>query len=266
MADRYRPSTVDALLSAIALAHRAAEKPFDRRYFTPIVEGIKRTHGTVPRQVAAVTVGDLRTMVDALPDTLQGARDRAVLTVGFAGALRCSELVGLDIGRVTDRGVGSITIEPRGARILIGRSKGDQTGDGLSKWLPRGGHPCPVEALEYWLTRAQLRNGAVFRCLRRGKSVLPQRLPGDAVAKTVKRSVYRMALATGASEEQARSRASQACAHSLRVGFVTSAVLVGVPSEDIADHVGWKSIEYVFHYARRGDPFVDNPAGLVLAM
>jgi len=56
------------------------------------------------------------------------------------------------------------------------------------------------------------------------------------------------------------------CAHSLRVGFVTSAVLAGVPSEDIADHVGWKSIEYVFHYARQGDPFADNPAELVLGM
>ena len=200
MADRFRPETVDSLLSAIALAHRVTGRPFDRKLFTPITEGIKRTHGTVPRQAAAVTVSDLRAMVEQLPDTPQGVRDRAILTVGFAGALRCSELVGLDIGRMTEGGVGLITIKPEGARLELGRSKGDQRGNGMTKWLPRGGHPCPVEALERWLTHAQIRRGAAFRCIRRGGSLLPKRLPVDAVAKVVKRSVYRMVLVSRAME------------------------------------------------------------------
>jgi integrase len=266
MAERYRPSTVAGLLAGIAFAHRVAGRPFDSDAFTAIVNGIRRTHRPAPRRAAAVTVADLRLIVDALPDTMQGARDRALLAVGFAGALRPSELVGLDVGQATHGGLGYVRIESEGALIVLGRSKGDQTGEGVSKWLPRGGEPCPVEALQFWLMRADIRSGPAFRRLRRGGGVAPKRLQKDSVADIVKQWVYRLALASAGSEEGARARASQASGHSLRVGFVTSALAAGVSSEDIADHVGWTSTALVFRYARGCDPLRDNPARLVLGV
>jgi integrase len=266
MAERYRPGTVEALLGGIVFAHRTVGRPFDPSFPSTIVKGIWRSHRTVPRRAAAITVADLRRIVDALPDTMQGARNRALLTVGFAGALRRSELVGLDVGRVSEGGLGLISIESQGARIMLGRSKPDQTGEGVSKWLPRGGNPCPVEALQHWLSRAGIRSGPAFRSLRVDGQVSPKRLPKNTVTLIAKQCVYRLALASGESEEQARARASQVSGHSLRVGFVTSAVAAGVSSEDISDHVGWKSTAWVFHYARCEDPFRDNPARLVLTV
>lgn len=266
MAERYRPSTINSMLTTIALAHRAAAQPFDRRLYSPIIEGIRRTHGAVPRLVAPITVGELRTIVGALPDNLRGVRDRALLTVGFAGALRCSEIVGLDIGASTASSLGSVVIDAEGLRIVLNRSKGDQLGKGLTKWLPRGGNPCPVQALERWLARANITSGAVFRGVQVGGYLSQKRLHENAASFIVKRSVYRSALHVGLSEEQARAHAAQVSSHSLRVGFVTSAVLAGVPSEDIASHVGWSRTDLVFHYTRQLDPFKNNPAQLVLSL
>jgi integrase len=205
-------------------------------------------------------------MVDASAETMQGARDRALLTVGFAGALRPSELVGLDVGRARKGGLGYVRIESGGVHIVLGRSKCDQTGEGMSKWLPRGGNPCPVEALQRWLSRADIRSGPAFRSLRRGGGVAPERLHKDTVGTIIKRWVYRLALASGENEEQARARACRVSGNSLRVGFVTSALAAGVSSEDIADHVGWTSTALVFRYARGCDPLRDNPARLVLSV
>jgi hypothetical protein len=86
------------------------------------------------------------------------------------------------------------------------------------------------------------------------------------VGVIIKQCVYRLALASTGSEQQARARVCQFSGHSLRVGFVTSALAAGVSSEDIADHVGWTSTELVFHYARGCDPLRDNPARLVLGV
>jgi len=263
MADRYRPSSVAVILQAIALAHRAARKPFDSRLFTPIMQGIRRAHGSAPRGPAPITLGELRGMVGALPDTMLGVRDRALLLVGFAGALRRSELIGLDIGAATQDGKGSVEIDGRGARIVLHRSKSDQLGRGLTKWLPRGCSPCPVEALECWLRRARITSGPVFRPVYGGAS---RRLAIKTVSYVVRRTIHRAALQAGSSEEQARLRAAQVTSHSLRAGFVRSAVLAGVPSEDIAAHVGWKGTGLVFHYAGELDPFKDNPAQLVLGL
>ena len=69
--------------------------------------GIRRTLGTAQHTKAALLTADIRRMLDALPDTLAGCRDRALLLVGFAGGFRRSELAALDIDDVlpTDDGL-----------------------------------------------------------------------------------------------------------------------------------------------------------------
>jgi len=66
-------------------------------------EGVQRGRG----KATMVTLADLRAMSRACPDTLAGARDRAMLLIGFPIAARCSDLANLlvtDVQPVDDRG------------------------------------------------------------------------------------------------------------------------------------------------------------------
>ena len=60
------------------------------------LRGIFRRHGSRRRQAAALTSTELGKLVAACGGDLTGLRDRALLLLGFAGALRRSELVGID--------------------------------------------------------------------------------------------------------------------------------------------------------------------------
>lgn len=264
VADRYHFNSIKGLLDTLAFAHRTVGEPFDRQAFAALMRGIYRVHGAACRQVAPIMIGELRTIVKGLPDTIAGARDRAVLAVGFAGALRSSELVGLDIGVVGPGGRGLVTIDKEGARITLSRSKTDQMGEGIHKLLPRGGDPCPVRALEEWLAAAGISSGPVFRPFWRWGVPRQQRMGHCGVGNIVKKAVYASALKAGATEAQARMRASQVASHSLRVGFVASAARAKIISEDIATHVGWVGTQMVARYMRQLDPLDDNPAQLVL--
>jgi integrase len=91
-------STLALHLAAIAASHQAAGLPppahpdLDR-----VWAGIRRTHGRPPRKKRALVVEDLRRALAKLPATLTGIRDRALILVGFAGALRRSELAALTL-------------------------------------------------------------------------------------------------------------------------------------------------------------------------
>src|SRR4029079_9765591 len=75
LADRYRPSTLSRMLSAIAFAHRVHGQDFDASGCGDVLSGIRRMHGTAPRQVSALTL-DLLVQVDAaLPRSTTGVRD-----------------------------------------------------------------------------------------------------------------------------------------------------------------------------------------------
>ena len=264
VAGHYSFGTVTLFCDAVAFVHRLTGEPFDRTGFRPVLQGIRRTHGSARRRVAPIVVADLRAMLATLPDTLLGKRDRALLLVGFAGALRCGELVGLDVGPPAPPGRGFVELDGEGAHIILLRSKTDQVGKGISKMLPRGGDPCPVEALEAWLAAAHITAGPVFRFLWPSGRLSSKRLTTKRVNLIVKQAVYASARQAGQSEEQARARAHQVSSRSLRAGFVTSAAIANVPTQDIAAHVGWASTRMALTYIRQVDLTTDNPAQRVL--
>ena len=104
LAKTAKPATIDARLAAISAAHRAAghDSPTKEEAVRLVRRGVRRTLGTAQRQVRPVTVPDLRTMLEGLGSAPAGCRDRALLLLGFAGALRRSELVGLDVADVSE--------------------------------------------------------------------------------------------------------------------------------------------------------------------
>ena len=87
-----KSATIDARVAAIYAAHRAAghDSPTKQEAVRLVRRGVRRILGTAQRQVRPVTVPDLRTIVDGLSTDPAGCRDRALLLLGFAGALRRS--------------------------------------------------------------------------------------------------------------------------------------------------------------------------------
>ena len=173
-------STIDRRAAAIRYAHRLAghEPPTASEAVRAVMRGIRRTVGAAPERKAAAVADQVRAMLDACPDTLQGKRDRALLALGFAGAFRRSELVALQVSDLSEA--------PDGFRVVIRHSKTDQEGQGQEIAIPRGSRLRPVEAVQVWLDAAGITEGPIFRSVAKGGRVAPLALSDRSVAAIVK--------------------------------------------------------------------------------
>ena len=96
----------------------------------------------VGRKTRALKLEDLEQMFKRIPNTHAGRRDRALLLLGLAGALRRSELVALQGEDIAHTGEGIL--------VRIRASKTDQTGKGFTIPIACGDRDslCAVRALE----------------------------------------------------------------------------------------------------------------------
>jgi integrase len=163
--------TLRRRVAAIVRACGVAGHPLDTKNpaIRETLRGIGRKHGGPSRRAAAITTAEVRKLCRACGPDLAGARDQAMFLLGFAGALRRSELVGLDVEHATWTG--------DGLKLLIERSKTDAQGEGAEIAIPRGqaDDTCPVTALKTWLELAEITAGPLFR------KVEHARLTADAV-------------------------------------------------------------------------------------
>ena len=244
-----RCSTISRALAAVNHAQKTAGHKGVSLRDEPlhsVWRGIRRTKGTAPGQKAPFLVADLRAAAEAMPPTVRGQRDRALLLLGFAGAFRRSELVALDVADL------EFSIE--GATALLRRSKTDQEGQGAKVGIPYGRNPatCPVRNLLAWLESAGILEGAVFRPVNKGGRVLPGRLTDRTVALVVKEA----ALAAGLDP-------TQYSGHSLRAGLATAAASEGVHERVIMAQTRHKGTAMVRRYIRAGSLFKQNAAAQV---
>jgi integrase len=247
-------STIERRLSALTWNYAQRGAVLDRkdRHIATVMAGIRNTHGRPPVQKEAVLPEDIIAMLETLDrGSLRGLRDRAMLLIGFAGGLRRSEIVALDIAKdqsedargwveILDKGM-IITLRGKTGwrEVEIGRGSADAT--------------CPVVALQTWLKLARIAHGPIFRRVTgRGKDVGPNRLDDQEVARLVKRTALAAGVRGDLSE---RERTAKFAGHSLRAGLASSAE---VDERYVQKQLGHASAEMTRRYQRRRDRFRIN--------
>ena len=247
-------STIERRLSSLSWNFAQRGQPLDRkdRHIATVLAGIRNTHAKPPVQKEAILPEDLIAMLETLDrGSLRGLRDRAMLLLGFAGGLRRSEIVGLDVSRdQTEDGRGWIDVLDKGLLVTLRGKTGwreVEVGRGSSDAT------CPVVALQTWLKFARIAHGPLFRRVTgRGKLVGPERLNDQEVARLIKRAALAAGVRGDLSEKE---RAKLFAGHSLRAGLASSAE---VDERYVQKQLGHASAEMTRKYQRRRDRFRVN--------
>ena len=240
--------TVSLYRSGINKKYADAEKtsPMNHPKVVTVFKGLTRMKGTAPRRVNALREHEIRRMLDQCPDTLIGKRDAAILAVGFAGALRRSEICALTTNDIE-------FIEPQNVKnswkmfIYIRRSKTDQEGRGHKVAIPEGKYVKPIKRLQDWLEASGITEGPLFQTMKRGSHIRGFPMHHSDIPRLVK---YYAAL-IGLDPKQVSG-------HSLRAGFVTSAAVHHARLDKIMEVTRHSNPSTVMRYIRDVDYFVDH--------
>lgn len=242
LAQRAKLATIRRRMVAISQAHRerGLESPTKQEMVRRILRGIARTLGASQAKKTAITLDVLRQALLAVNgDGLKALRDRALLLLGFAAALRRSELSALDVA--------DLHFAKQGLLVTIRRSKTDQIGEGCEIAVPYVANRalCAATAVRAWLDAAGISAGPAFRSFTLRGVLTERRIDGRDVANLIKSVADRARLDGDFS------------GHSLRAGFVTSAAEAGATLDNIARTTRHKSMTVLTGYIRRADAFKD---------
>jgi len=248
-------NTIDLRRAAVRYLHYLAgcAVPTAEAVVGETLAGMRRDaaqRGEFPVKKLAAAVGVLREILAPIGDDLPGLRDRALLLVGFAGALRRAELAAIRLEH----------LEPaaRGLRLTLPLSKGDRAGTGVSVALPLGTTAlCPVRALRRWQDAAGLTDGPLFRRIwrppARGGVPRPPTVGTQPIdGRTVARIVQARAAAAGYDPAALGG-------HSLKRGALTTGMDLGVHPARLKRLGRHRSYAVLDEYLEHGDPFDSHP-------
>lgn len=249
LARTHAVATLRRRLVSIAKAHRiAGHTGFWAAHpvISETLRGITRTRGRPQRRAAALTTPEIRRLVATCGPDLAGLRDRALVLLGYAAALRRAELVAVEVEH--------LKFDAQGLRLHIPRSKGDQAGEGEELGVPRGQRrdTCPVRAIEAWMVASEAQYGPLFRKVNRWGGLEPGRLHPSSVRQILLRRAEQAGIAGTALEPISP--------HGLRAGFVTQAYKAGLRDEEIMQHSRHRDLRTMRRYVRRAKLLEDSPA------
>ncbi len=239
--------TVFVYNSAITKRFTDADKvsPTHHPTVRATLRGLSRLTDAAPRRVKALREEHVRAMIAQCPDSVIGMRDAAVLALGFAAALRRSELCALRVDDVAILQPGRA--HPRRMLLTIRRSKTDQTGKGHTIAVPEGKTIRPIHRVRAWLAASGITHGPLFRTMKRGGAVQERPLHHSDVPRLVKRYAALIGLDP-----------KEVAGHSLRAGFVTSAAAHHARLDKIMAVTRHTNPATVMKYIRDADAFSDH--------
>ena len=224
-------STLKRRIASISVIHKLKGHYLDTKH--PIImenlHGIKRTLGSRQKAKKPILINELKLIIKAIDETK--IRDKALILVGFSGGFRRSELVNIEYD--------DIEFVTEGVKILIKRSKTDQSGEGSLKAIPYFNNQefCPVIALKNYINKkfSNINDGKIF----------------DISDKSVALIIKRYA-------EKAGLDSSKYAGHSLRSGFATTAAEFGAEERNIMAMTGHKTTQMVRRYIQEANLFKNN--------
>ena len=227
-------STLKRRLASIKVIHRLKGHYIDTKH--PIIAenlmGIKRKMGVKQTSKKPILINDLKLIINVIDkdkNEYKKLQNKALILIGFAGGFRRSELVSIEYE--------DIEFVNEGVKILVQRSKTDQTGLGMMKAIPYFQNKiyCPVTSLRDWISHSKISDGKIFKI-------------SD---KTVALTIQKYALLAGLDK-------TKYAGHSLRSGFATSTAETGADERSIMAMTGHKTTQMVRRYIQEANLFKNN--------
>ncbi len=228
--DSHKPATITRWMASISVAHEAADfdPPTRSLLVRKALVGLRRLRGEAPAKKKALLVDDVRQLAKVLDtEELVDIRDRAIILLAFASALRRSNIAALDVR--------DVEFTKHGMVLTLRRSKTNQTGKLERVPVAFGDSACPVGALRRWLKVARIEKGPLFLSIQYDS--LQGRIPERTIADVIKRGAQLLGM-----------NPAKFGAHSTRSGFVTSAAAAGVEERLIAQVTRHRSLPQLREY------------------
>ena len=227
-------STLKRRLASIKVIHKLKGHYIDIKHpiITENLMGIKRKMGVKQTAKKPLLINDLKSIIKVIDEEKNNSKrlqNKALLLIGFSGGFRRSELVSIEYD--------DLDFVAEGVKIIVRRSKTDQTGLGMTKAIPYFDNKkyCPVTSLKKWINFSKIDNGKIF----------------NISDKTVALTIKKYALLAGLDH-------NRYAGHSLRSGFATSTAETGADERSIMAMTGHKTTQMVRRYIQESNLFKNN--------
>ena len=239
-------STIGRHLAAIGWQHRQrGEVPptsrDERMVIADTLAGIRREQRVRPSaRKAAITARELAAMIAAADgEGTRSIRDRAIMALGLAAALRRSELVELEWR--------DVELVEKGLKLTLRHSKTDQEGEGQVIAVPAGKTLKPVERLNAWLAVRGGGAGPLFYQIDPQGRLTDKPMSDRSIARLIQKYAGRVGLDP-----------ETVAGHSLRAGFLTEASRTGATIAKMQEVSRHKKVEVLLGYVRSAALFDDH--------
>jgi len=231
-------STIRRRLSSISQAHKLHNhpSPTDHALVEKTLMGAAKAQhaqGVRTTKKKPVTTAMIKQWMATLDNSKISYRDKALILIGYAGALRRSELARIQYQ--------DLEFTPDGLIITLRDTKTQKSADDFVG-IPRTyTSTCPVAALETWLQVAEIDSGACFRTFYKGGRTIRFNSMSDMA---VNRVVKKMVKVLGLDPDQYGG-------HSLRSGHITEATKRGAPTASTMAHTRHQTERIFRGYMRK---------------